>query len=206
MQIVSLSEPGDLFISKDGDVKLVGRNIAFSSSGATFSDTGTGIPYKTIRAIYGSELLHNTVNTFSSVGTATATNTTSVTIYGQRALNQETYLSNTGQLEELAEYLVSRYGEPEYRFEGITVDLNAITTAQRAQVVGIELGDVVQVNFTPSKIPPSLTRYGKVIGIIFQVTPNLQEMTLQLQSTQGSLFVLDDPVFGKLDAGNILGW
>jgi hypothetical protein len=206
MQTVSLSEPGDLFISKDGDVKLVGRNTAFSSSGAIFSDSGSGIPYKNIRAIYGSELLYNVVNTFSSVGTATATNTSSVTIYGQRALNQETYLSDTGQLEELAEYLVSRYGEPEYRFEGITVDLQAISPVQKALVVGLELGDVVRVDFTPSKIPPALTRYGKVIGIVMQITPNFQEITLQLQSTQGSLFVLDDPVFGKLDAGNILGW
>jgi hypothetical protein len=206
MQIVSFSEPGDLFISKDGDVKLVGRNTGFSSSGAIFSDSGAGIPYKNIRAIYGSELLYNIVNTFSSAGTATSTNETSVTIYGQRALNQETYLSSTTQLGELAEYLVSRYGQPEYRFEGITVDLQAISPAQKAQVIGLELGDVVRVDFTPSKIPPALTRYGKVIGIKMQITPNFQEVTLQLQSTQGTLFVLDDPVFGKLDEANILGW
>jgi hypothetical protein len=206
MQTVALSEPGDLFIAKDGDVKLVGRNTAFSSSGATFSDTGAGIPYKTIKAIYGSELLYNTVNTTSSVGTATATNTSSVTIYGQRALNQETYLSTTGQLEELAEYLVTRYGNPEYRFEGITVDLRAISSAQRAQVVALELGDVVRVDFTPSKVPPALTRYGKVIGLGLNVTPQSEEVFISLQSTQGSLFVLDDPIFGKLDAGNILGW
>lgn len=206
MQIVSLSEPGDLFISKDGDVKLVGRNTAFTSTGAIFSDSGAGIPYKTIRAIYGSELLYNVVNTYSPAGTATATNTTSVTIYGQRALNQETYLSDSGQLEELAEYLVTRYGNPEYRFEGITVDLRAISSAQRAQVLGLELGDVVRVNFTPSNIPPALTRYGKVIGLQIQFAPGSEEATIQLQSTQGSIFVLDDPEFGKLDAGNLLGW
>lgn len=206
MQVVALSEPGDLFISKDGDVKLVGRNTAFSSSGAVFSDAGNGIPYKTIRAIYGSELLYNNVNVTSSAGTAVATNTTSVAIYGQRTLSQQTYLSDTGQLEELSEYLVTRYGNPEYRFEGITIDLLAISSAQRAQVSALELGDVVQVDFTPSKIPPALTRYGKIIGMGMQVTPESQELLLELQSTQGSLFVLDDPVFGKLDSGNILGW
>ena len=206
MQVVSLSEPGDLFISKDGDVKLVGRNVAFSSTGAIFSDSGTGIPYKTIRAIYGSELLYNVVNTYSAVGTATATNTSSVIIYGQRALNQETYLSDSAQLEELAEYLVTRYGNPEYRFEGITVDLRAISPAQRAQILGLELGDVVRVNFTPSNIPPALVRYGKIIGIQIQFSPGSEEATIQLQSTQGSIFVLDDPEFGKLDSGNLLGW
>lgn len=206
MQIVSFSEPGDLFISKDGDVKLVGRNASFSSTGAIFSDAGTGIPYKTIRAIYGSELLYNTSSVFSSVGTATAINNSSVTIYGQRVLTQETYLSSTEQLEELAEYFVTRYANPEYRFEGITVDLRAISSAQRAQILTLELGDVVRVDFTPSKIPPTLTRYGKIIGLGTTITPELQEVFIQLQSTEGSLLVLDDPVFGKLDSGNLLGW
>lgn len=206
MQVTALSEPGDLFISKDNSVKLVGRNAAPSSTGPVFSDAGTAIPYKTIRAIYGSELLYNTVNVFSSVGTATAVNTTSVAIYGQRVLSQQTYLDSTDQLNQLAEFLVARYGDPEYRFEGITVDLNAITSQQRAQVLGIELGDVVRVDFTPSNVPPALTRYGKVIGLGYSVTPSSQEVLLQLQSTEGSIFVLDDAVFGRLDAGNSLGW
>lgn len=206
MQTSALSEPGDLFLSKDGSVKFVGRNAAFTSTGPIFSDTGSGIPYKTIRAIYGSELLYNTVNVFSSVGTATSTNTTSVTIYGQRALSQETYLNSQFQLSELADFLVTKYGNPEYRFEGITVDLLAITPQQRQSVIDIELGDIVRITFTPSNVPPSLTRYGKVIGLGYAVTPSSQEVFLQLQSTEGSLFVLDDPVFGRLDEGNSLGW
>lgn len=206
MQIVAQSEPGDLFISKVGSVKFVGRNNSFTSAGAVFTDSGLGIPYKTIQAIYGSELLYNTVNTFSSVGTATANDTTSIGLYGQRTLNQETYLNSQDQLQQLSEYLVSLYGEPEYRFQGITIDLEAISPAQRATVLDIELGDVVQVNFTPSRIPPAITRYGKVIGLGYSLAPNRQEVQLQLQSTQGAYFVLDDPIFGKLDSGNILGW
>jgi hypothetical protein len=206
LQTAALSEPGDLFISKDNSVKLVGRNAAPTSTGPQFSDTGAGIPYKTIRAIYGSELLYNTVNVFSSVGTATSVNTTSVAIYGQRALTQETFLDSQFQLSELSDYLVTRYGNPEYRFEGVTVDLLSITAQQRQQVLEIELGDVVRVDFTPSKVPPTITRYGKVIGLGYSFTPSSQEVFLQLQSTQGAIFVLDDAVFGKLDSGNSLGW
>lgn len=206
MQIVSLSEPGDLFISKNGDVKLVGRNAAFDSQGLIFSDSGTAIPYKTIKAIYGSELLYNRVVTFSPAGTASSENTTSIALYGERALNQETYLSSTNQLTQLAEFWVNRYADPEFRFEGITIDLQAISTAQRADVLDIELGDVVRVDFTPSRIPPAIVRYGKVIGIRTNFTPDSQELEIELQSTEGSLFVLDDAEFGKLDSGNLLGW
>ena len=206
LQTLSASEPGDLFISRTGDVKLVGRNQAFTSSGLVFADDGSGIPYKTIKAIYGSELLYNNIQTTSAAGTATATNTTSVAIYGERSLVSQTYLSDTGQLEELADYWVTRYADPEYRFEGLTVDLKSISTAQKESVLAVELGDVVRVDFTPSKIPPALTQYGKVIGIRTVFNTEREEIELMLQSTQGSLFVLDDAVFGKLDAGNILGW
>lgn len=206
MQTIALSEPGDLFISKTGAVKLVGRNTSFTSSGAVFSDSGAGIPYKTIQAIYGSELLYNNVITSSSIGTATARNATSEGLYGQRTLVQETYLNSQQQLADLADLLVGQYSDPEFRFQGITVDLQAISSAQRATVLDIELGDVVKVEFTPSNIPPAIVRYGKVIGLGYSISPNRQEVFLQLQSKEGSLLVLDDPVFGKLDSGNILGW
>lgn len=206
LQITARSEPGDLFMSRDGDVKLVGRNAAFTSDGLVFSDAGTAIPYKTISAVYGSELLYNNVAVTSSVGTATDQNTTSINIYGSRDLTEPTYLDSTTQLQELATYLVTRYGDPEFRFEAITVDLKDLTTDQKTQVVALELGDVVKVEFTPSKVPPQVVQYGKVIGISQNITPSREEVEIKLQSTEGSLFVLGDAIFGKLDAGNILGW
>ena len=206
MQTIALSEPGDLFIAKNGDVKLVGRNAAITSQGVFLSDSGTAVPYKTINAIYGSELLYNTANISSSAGTVTSISPSSAAIYGQRLLSQTTLLSSVSQLSALAEYLVVRYSEPEYRFEGVTIDLRAVQASDRTDVLGLELGDIVKIDFTPSKIPPAITRYGKIIGINLNITPSSQEIALQLQSTQGAVLVLDDPVFGKLDEQNILGW
>lgn len=206
LQTTSRSEPGDLFMSRGGDVKLVGRNAAFTSEGLVFSDAGTAIPYKTISAVYGSELLYNRVTVESSIGTATAQNNTSISIYGERDLTEQTYLDSSLQLQELADYLVTRYADPEFRFEEITVDLKDVTADQKQDVVDLELGDVVKVEFTPSKVPPQVTQYGKVIGISQNITPSVEEVTIRLQSTEGSLFVLGDAVFGKLDSGNLLGW
>lgn len=206
LQITARSEPGDLFMSRSGDVKLVGRNAAFTSDGLVFSDAGTAIPYKSISAVYGSELLYNNVSVESPAGTATAQNSTSISLYGSRDLTEPTYLDSLLQAQELAGYLVTRYGDPEFRFEAITIDLKDLTTDQKASVVALELGDVVKVEFTPSKVPPQVVQYGKVIGISQNITPSVEEVAIRLQTTEGSLFVLGDAVFGKLDSGNLLGW
>jgi hypothetical protein len=206
LQTAANSDPGDLFIAKNGDVKFAGRNATFTSDGLVFSDTGTDLPFKTIQAIFGSELLYNSAIVSSAAGTATALNSTSVTVYGQRDLTRETFLSDTGQLEELASYLVTRYANPEYRFEGITVDLRAVTAEQKQEILDLELSDVVKVQFTPNKIGSAIVRYGKIIGISQVITPSSEELILKLETTEGSLFVLDDEVFGRLDAGNLLGW
>lgn len=206
LQTTARSEPGDLFMSRAGDVKLVGRNAAFTSEGLVFSDSGTAIPYKTISAVYGSELLYNSVSVSSSIGTATAQNSTSISLYGERDLNEETFLDSELQLQELASYLVTRYADPEFRFEEITVDLKDVSPSDKQSVINLELGDVVKVEFTPSKVPPQVTQYGKIIGISQNITPSVEEVTIRLQSTEGSLFVLGDAVFGKLDSGNLLGW
>jgi hypothetical protein len=206
LQTVANSDPGDLFIAKNGDVKFAGRNTTFTSAGLIFNDTGTGIPYKTISAIYGSELLYNNAIVISGVGTASAINSSSLIAFGERDLVRETFLNDVGQLQQLAEFLVNRYGQPEFRFEGITVDLRAITPEQKAQVLNLELADVVKVEFTPNKIGDAIERYGKVIGIVQNTSPGSEEVVLKLETTEGSLFVLDDPVFGKLDSGNLLGW
>jgi len=206
LQTVANSDPGDLFVAKNGDIKFQGRNTTFTSEGLVFSDSGVGIPYKTITAIFGSELLFNNSVVTSAAGTAIATNQTSVNLYGKRDLVRETFLSDQDQLNQLAGFLVSRYGNPEYRFEGITVDLRAITPEQKADLLDLDLSDVVKVEFTPGRIGDPIERYGKVIGISQFYTPSSEELTIKLETTEGAQFVLDDPVFGRLDTGNLLGW
>jgi hypothetical protein len=101
---------------------------------------------------------------------------------------------------------VDRFELPEFRFQGITIDLRAQTEQVKNDILDLELGNIVEVKFTPNEIPPQIIRYGKIIGIQQQVTPQVQEVILRLQTTEGALLVLDDQVFGRLDAGNELGW
>ena len=200
------SDPGDLLIAKNGDIKYSGRNTPASSDGLVFSDSGVNVPYKTIAAVFGSELLFNQAIVSNAVGAESATNATSVQSYGKRELQRPTFLSDTTQMQELADFFVNKYGEPEFRFEAITVDLSSVDSDTKAELMAMELADVVKVEFTPSGISPAIERYGKVIGIKQNINPASEEIEIRLETTVGALMVLDDSVFGTLDEGNLLGW
>jgi len=207
LETVSGSDPGDLFISKNGSIKFVGRNVSFETGGIIFSDDGSQISYQAIGVVYGSELLYNNVTVTNNGSVATATNSVSVGLYGERDLVTETFLKDADeQLEQLANYLVNRYESPEYRIESLTTNLETVTSGQRQQLLQADLGDVVQIIFTPANIAPAINRYAKIIGINQVQNPSEEIISLKFASTDGALFVLGDSVFGRLSEGNSLGW
>jgi len=203
---IGLSEPGDIFISKNGSVKFVSRNVSFQSDGVTFSDTGDDVNYTDINVVFGSELLFNSVSVSSPAGTAEASNSGSIGEYGERDLTRETLLSNQDQLDVLATFLVNRFSEPELRFESLSTNLKELSPSSILSMHELELGDVTEIKLTPNNIPPEIDAYGKIIGISATVTPSEEKMSFNFQSVAGALFVLSDAEFGKLDSGNSLGW
>lgn len=205
MQRIADSEPGDLFIAKNGDVKFVGRNASFSSGGVTLTDDSSGVGYQNVKVVFGSELLYNSVIVKNLTTEASAISGTSVNLYGERDLTRDTYLAITSDLEALASFLVKKYENPEYRFDTLDVNLRTISSEQRTALLGLELGDVVKVIFTPSGIAPAIERFGKVIRLGQRADANFEVMTIGLEAVAGALFVLDDVEFGKLDVG-VLGW
>jgi len=206
MQTIADSEPGEVFMDKNGNVRFVERNAGFGANRPVLADDGTGIPYTLVSVIFGTELLFNEVTTTNSTDSATAVNTTSVNLYGKRDLNRATFLSDVDQLEGLAEFLSQRFSAPEFRFETLEVDLTTLTGAERESMIDLELGDVVQVKFTPNNIPPAIERFGRVISLGQNFQPTQQTLKIGLQSTQGALFVLGDSEFGVLGGESVLGF
>jgi hypothetical protein len=205
MQTITDSEPGDLFISKDGSVKFINRNVAFASTGLVLSDTGAEIPFTDIKVIFGSELLFNRASVTNATDSEVAQDESSISLYGERDITRATFLDGNEQLQNLASFLVSQFKDPEYRFESLTMNLRAVSPANRAGLLALEIGDVVRVEFTPNGIAPAIERFGKIIKIDHAASDNQEEMTIGLQSVEGSLFTLDDAEFGILDASPI-GW
>jgi hypothetical protein len=206
LQKVATSEPSGVFISKSGSVKFRQRNSAFLGDQPFFSDDGTGIPYSIVSVIFGTELLYNDVIVTNSVEQVSLTNETSISLYGKRDVLRETFLNSFAQLAQLAGFLIAKFSKPEFRFEVIEVNLDNLDATQRAEMLNLELGDFVQVKFTPSDIPPAIERYGEVISTKSKFTPTSEIMQIGLQSVQGALVVLDTEAFGRLDSESVLGF
>jgi hypothetical protein len=209
LQKVTDSEPGSLFISKNNRVTFKDRQTdASQAGGVSLTDDGTGIPYQEIRVVYGAELLYNRVIVSRlNGGTAIAENEASQREYDITTLSISDLLMDSDlQAENLAKFLVGKYSEPEYRFESLTVEIETLTPEQQDDILGLELGDVVEVKFTPNNIPPAIDRFVEIIRIDQRVTPTSHKITFGLGALDFSFWRLSDPVFGRLSAGNSLAY
>lgn len=206
LQLVAQSEPGNLFISKSGDLTFQDRSQGpTSTSLLTFG--GTGIPYQNVQVIYGSENLYNEiVVSRAGGGTAIASDNDSQGQYGIRNLTQDGLLfADDSQAVELAVVYASRYSEPEYRFDQIEVALHNLEQIELDEMTALELGSIVKILFTPNNIGDAIERYLEIIRIDHTVTAQSHYMTLGFQAIEYASLVLDDPEFGKLNTYS-LSW
>jgi hypothetical protein len=178
--------------------------LAESINIVNFSDNGDGIPYTNAAVSYGTELLFNQANASSPAGSAIANNLVSQEKYGITQTSVDTLLSTFNAVESLASYYVTRYGEPEYRFQELTVNLNGLTGAQKENVLNLELGQIVTIRFTPNNVGSPIERYGQIIGINHVIGVDRHDITYSVGSLQFAYLVLNDVGFGILD-GNVLG-
>ena len=209
LQLVTASEPGSLFVGKSGNLTFKDRQTDQSSAEIVLlSDDGTGIPYQNIQVVYGAELLYNQVIVSRLNGsTFTANDEESQTLYGITTLTLENLLMDSdSDAEDLAKFLVAKYAEPEYRFETISVVLDTLTPSQKSSVLDLELGDAIQVKFTPNDLPPAISRFAEIIKIDQSVTQTSHLLTFGLASLDFSFWRLSDAVFGRLSAGNSLAY
>ena len=209
IRLISRSEPGSFFISKTGNVVYRDRRTGPSSGGLTFANDGSGIPFNNLQVEYGSELLYNEIVVTSALLETgfQANATASIQEYGIFSLTREGLLINTdADLEAYARFLASKFANPEYRFKSLQIVVDQRTPSQQADLLGLELGDVVQIKFTPNNIAPGIEKYAEIISINNTVDSTNHVMTLGFATLDFALLVLDDAEFGKLDNGNALAF
>jgi hypothetical protein len=197
-----------LFIAKNGYVTFVDRANIYDVDGApSFADDGTGIGYTGVNIQYGTDLLYNQVTISSPLaGSSVGNNLSSQTLYGISGQTIDTLLADSSAVAALANWWVSLYGDPEYRFEALQVSLNGLEGVDLVAVLGLELGDPIEVTFTPNGVGSPITRYAQVIGVSHEVRPDTYDMTLNLSALEAYAFlILDDASFGILDS-NVLGF
>ena len=200
-----------LFIDKEGKVAFRDRLTSPSTDAVTvFADDGSGIPFAPAAIEYGTEQLYNQVTVTSGYGTATANSALSQTRYGILDRNIDTLLSSQEQVEDMADFLLGRYDEPEYRFQQISVDVDKLSSGQKAELFALEIGRVIQIKLTPGNpvVGSQIDRYGLVISLSHTVEPDSHFVGIGVGSLQTSLFVIGDSEFGRIgiDSPGVLGF
>jgi hypothetical protein len=208
LQLIATSEAGEVFVSKDNKFVFKERNAAPGELDLIFTDEGsipgfTVIPFADLGVVYGSEQLYNRIvitNDQAIPDEAIAEDADSQSLFGSRSYSQDGLLNNeVAELQFLADFLLARFKQPQYRFDSLSVIMDVLTESQQNEVLDLEIGDIVQVKFTPSGIPPAIQQFVKVIGISHDWQNNEKRVNLSLETLDFTLFILDDATFGVLD-------
>jgi hypothetical protein len=199
LQKVAVSESSLIFVNKSGDFTFLDRLIQPTTGAVTFSNAGAGIGYEDIAVSYGVEELANRAVITSGAGTAITEDLTSQVTFGITERDVDTFLSSSAQLEALADYIVFRYGVPEYRIERVTVNLNRLSSTELDDVLGLELGDQADVVFQPPGGGEPIALRNRVIGIAHDVGLSEHLIRFNFEALPFEFFILDSATFGKLD-------
>jgi hypothetical protein len=207
LQQVALSEPGAFFMSSDGMATFLDRTDlqAPADTGVVFGDGG--IPFTDIGVVYGTEEMTNQASVTWSAGTAiggtaVADDLTSQAAYGVMESAYTTLLSSALQADDLADWLVGQYAQPRYRVDRLTVRLDGLLGSQVNDVLGLDLGSVVQVTWTPNALGSAVSQVVFIDGIEHSATPAQHDVTFTLSETQAA-FILDSEEFGLLDQDSL---
>jgi hypothetical protein len=208
LQLVESSEFGNVFIAKDGKFTFKQRNAIPNDIDLAFTDDPTipdftPVPFTDLNVVYGSENLFNRVvleNADIFPEEATAEDIESQNLYGVRVYSQSGILvQEPGQVQLLADFVLARFSQPQYRFDSISVNLDILNQEQQTKVLDLEIGDIVKVKFTPSGISPAIEQFSTVIGVNQSWNPASRTVSFALERLDFSLFILDNPLRGVLD-------
>lgn len=209
LQEVATSEQGFFYVAANGDLTFTDRITAsFVTPSAYFSDTGSNIPYTSLSVMYGQEFLYNKVVCAIEGGTdQIANDVTSQTNYGVSTLSLSgLLLVDDAAALTLAQDLLERYKEPEYRFDKLQTIYNPLSTAKQQDLTALEIADIVSITRSyPTGTPASVTKNYSIEAIRHTITPSDHrvEYSLAVADLVYAL-ILDDAEFGTLSTTNAL--
>jgi hypothetical protein len=209
-QINDTAEFGRVFMSRDGVFTFQDRiGNTLSGSVADFHDDGTNIPYNGLGISFEADAVVNrSVVTGLNGNTATADDATSIATYFiQTSSITNSLLHEQTAINTAASYLLN--GDPEARFTSVETAFMALTTAQRDTVAVIEIGDTItiQKSFASGTGTTQLAQELSVEGIEHYLDLSSGHRVLISTAPTTIVFelILDDALYGTLDAENVLG-
>lgn len=200
LQTVEATEPGALFVSRDGMMTFRGRTTSPTAfTDVSFTDAGDGVPFVDISISYGTELLYNVVNVTRAGGTRQTVDNSSGTEYAVSSLTRDNLLHDSDDsAQDLAAWWASIYSEPLVRIKSVTVELLSLTEAQQESVLALDLYNVVTVAFHGG------TSSSKIDSVEHQITPQSHRVTFGFSNSLSvNNLVLDSATYGVLDTNRL---
>jgi hypothetical protein len=209
-QVNDTAEFGRVFMSREGVFTFQNRiGNTLSASVADFHDDGTNIPYNGLGISFEADaVINRSVVTGLDGKTATAEDTGSIATYFiQTSSITNSLLHIQGEIDTAASYLLNP--DPEARFTSVETAFMALTTAQRDTVAVIDIGDTItiQKSFASGTGTTQLAQELSVEGIEHYLDLSSGHRVLISTAPTTIVFelILDDAVYGTLDAENVLG-
>ena len=206
-QINSTAEFGRLFMSRDGVFTFQPRiGNTLSAPVATFSDTGSGVNYNDLEIVFDADRVVNRATVTSlndTTGTADDVASQAAFFVQARAISSS-LLHTSGELDDAATYLLQADFQP--RFTSVTTNFALLTSLQRDALATIDIGDTITINKMITgfgQLAEELSVEGITARIDFATGHTVTFFTAP--TTIVTQLILDDPIFGELDALNVLG-
>ena len=200
------AEQGRLFIDRSG-VLVFQPRVGSTLSGpvADFHDNGTNIPYNELGISFeADQVVNRAVVTALDGNTATADDAASQAAYFiQTESITNSLLHLQTQIDALAAYLLEP--EPSPRFTAVGTDFLMLTTGQRDTLATADIGDTISITKTISgnEVAQELS----IEGIEHELSVLRGHSVMYYTSPTTIVYelILDDAVYGVLDAENVLG-
>ena len=208
---INTAEQGRLFMARDGDLTFEPRiGATLSGSVADFHDDGTNIPYDAVGISFEADQVVNRAavailgNTTQQVADDAASQ---AKYFIQTASITGSLLHNDTAALALANYLLEP--EPEARYTSLGTNLNKLTTAQRDTVAIIDIGDTITIEktFASGAGTTELAQELAIEGVEHTITVSNGHSVMYFTSPTVVVYelILNDAVFGIIDADNVLG-
>jgi len=210
LRLVNEAERGRLFIDREGVLVFENRiGTTLSAPAASFHDDGTNYPYRNVDISFGADKVVNLVYV------STLNNKSG---FAEDALSQSDYfiqsvavtaslLDTNAAAQDLADYLIN--AEPEPTFTAVEVAFSQLSDAQRDVVATIDIGDTISIekSFINGASTTQLAQELAVEGVEHYIDYVGGHVARFYTSPTTIVFelILDDAVYGVLDADNVLG-
>lgn len=208
---INEAEQGRLFMSRTGQLTFQPRiGNTLSGSVADFHDDGTNLSYNELGISFEADQVVNraVVQILGSSNAVTANDVASqVQYFIQTTSITNSLLHSDGAAGDLALYLLD--GQPQARYTSVGTAFNMLTNPQREALAALEIGNTITIEktFVSGAGTTELSQELAIEGIehTLEIRTGHKIMIFTSPTTVVFELLLDDPIYGIIDADNVLG-